>query len=93
MSEDDEETAPTVMLGDDEPVAGVPIARVAARQHYPLPRSQLLDRAGEIEIRTPAGPTALENALEEAETQIFPTAAALIATVREAVGEGPVGPG
>lgn len=92
MTEDDEETAPTVRLGDDEPVRGAPIARVAARQHYPLQRSQLLDRAGEIEIRTPAGPTTIETVIQETDTAIFPTATALITTIREAVGDGPVSP-
>jgi hypothetical protein len=89
MSDDDAETAPTVSLGADEPVDGAPIARVAARLHYPLPRSQLVARAGEIQIRTPAGPTTLATIIEETDAQIFPTAAALISTVRESAGDAP----
>jgi len=90
MTEDDEEMHPEVPLGSDAPVEGVPVARVAARLHYPLPRSQLLERAGETEIRTPAGPTTVRSVIEETDVQIFPTAAALITTVREKVGEAPV---
>ena len=89
MADDDAETPPSVSLGPDEPVAGAPIARVAARLHYPLPRSQLLDRAGTVEIRTPSGPTQLGTIIEASDARLFPTAAALISTVRETVGEAP----
>ena len=90
MSDDADETQPEVPLGADEPVEGVPVARVAARLHYPLPRSLLLERAGETEVRTPAGPTTVRSIIEETDVQVFPTAAALITTVREIVGEAPV---
>jgi len=90
MTEDDEEMPPEVPLGADVAVEGVPVARVAARLHYPLPRSQLLERAGEIEIRTPAGPTTVRSVIEEIDVQIFPTEAALITAVRASVGEAPV---
>lgn len=88
--DEEEESGPVVELGDGEPVAGAPLARVTARLHYGIERSEVIRREGDVEIRTPDGPRTLESALEEVEETYFPERRDLEAAVRSAVGRGPV---
>jgi hypothetical protein len=88
--DEEEESGPVVELGDGDPVAGAPLARVTARLHYGIERSEVIRREGDVEIRTPDGPRRLESALEEVEETYFPERRDLEAAVRSVVGRGPV---
>lgn len=89
--EDGEETdEPAVELGDGEAVAGVPLARVSSRLTYGIEKSTVRRREGDTEIRTPDGPTRLEDVLAEVEATYFDRRQAFEDAVRNVVGTGPV---
>ena len=91
MSDDEtEEPEPAVELGEADPVAGAPIARVASRLTFPLGKSIVIEREGEAEIRTPDGPTTVAAALEEVEETYFADRQAFVDAVEGVVGTGPV---
>lgn len=89
-AEETEEEAPAVELGPGEPVEGAPLARVTARLHFGIERSEILRREGETAIRTPDGPRELGDVLEETDETYFPTRQDLERTVRDVIGRGPV---
>jgi len=88
--EEDAESGPVVELGEGDPVEGAPLARVTARLHYGIERSEVLRREGDAEIRTPDGPRRLESVLDETEETYFPRRQDLEDAVRSVVGRGPV---
>lgn len=91
MSADDEAAeGPAVELGDGPEVAGAPIARVTSRLHYGIEKSEVLRRAGDVEVRTPDGPVALSEILDPVEATYFGRRQDLEAAVRETIGAGPV---
>jgi len=88
--EDEEDEGPVVELGEGESVEGAPIARVASRLYYGLKRRVVVEREGETTIRTPDGPRKLADVLASVDETYFDRREALVGTVREAVGVGPV---
>ena len=91
MSDDeDADDEPAVELGEDEPVEGAPVARVASRLHYAIERSEVVRREGDTTIRTPDGPRELAAVLEESDEVYFDTRQSFLDAVREVVGTGPV---
>lgn len=94
MAEDaddaEDEAGPAVALGEGATVAGAPLARVASRLTWPIERSEVDRKEGDTVIRTPDGPRALTDVLDEVDTTYFATRQALVGAVREAVGVGPV---
>jgi hypothetical protein len=91
MAEDEsEDEGPAVELGDGEPVEGVPLARVASRLMWGMPKSDLEAREGDTEIRTPDGPQALGDVLEEVDNPYFASKQEFLQDVRDVVGTGPV---
>ena len=96
MSADDngeaESDAPAVELGEGEPVAGAPIARVASRLTWPQEKSEIERKEGAVEIRTPEGPRPLSGLLEAVDDTYFARRQDFVAAVRDAAGHGPVRP-
>jgi hypothetical protein len=92
MADDDtdEETDPTVPLGDGPAVEGAPLARVAARLTWPQETSRIREKEGNATIRTPDGPRTLADVLDETEITYFDTRQSFVAAVEAAVGVGPV---
>jgi hypothetical protein len=86
----DDEDAPAVTLGEDEPVEGAPLARVSARLMYGIEKSAVIEREGETTVRTPDGPRELADVLEDVEEPYFSTRQEFEHAVQEAVGTGPV---
>ena len=91
MSEEDE-AEPVVELGDDPPVEGAPIARVASRLSWPTGKSDILEAEGDTEIRTGDGPIALESLLDEVELGYFARQQEFTEAIRTVIGYGPVPP-
>ncbi|MEZ3115515.1 DUF5789 family protein [Halobaculum sp. MBLA0147] len=91
MSDDEEEeTEPAVELGDGPVVEGAPLARVASRLTWPQEQSRIVDKEGDVTIRTPDGPRELAAVLEATDETYFDTRQTFVQAVREEVGHGPV---
>lgn len=91
MSEDeDTEAESTVELGDGPDVAGQPIARVASRLTWPKPTSEVVVREGDVDIRTPDGPRALDDVLDAVDIDVFDSRVTFVEAIRDEVGRGPV---
>jgi hypothetical protein len=88
--EADAEDEPVVELGEGEPVEGAPLARVASRLTWGMPRSELERRVGDTAIRTPDGPRELSDVLDGIDDTYFPRRQAFIDAVHGIVGSGPV---
>ncbi|EMA54610.1 DUF5789 family protein [Halococcus thailandensis] len=89
--EADEETEePVVELGEGPSVEGVPLARVTSRLTWGMEHSTVEQRVGDIEIRTPDGPTSLSAVLAEVDEPYFERRQEFEESVREVVGAGPV---
>jgi len=88
--DEEEEEGPAVELGEHRPVEGAPIARLTARLHYGIERSEVDRRLGDEQVRTPDGPRRLGDVLDAVEETYFPRQQDLETAVREAVGHGPV---
>ncbi|WP_256686243.1 DUF5789 family protein [Halococcus qingdaonensis] len=89
--EADEETeGPVVELGEGPSVEGVPLARVSSRLTWGMEHSTVEQRVGDIEIRTPDGPTSLSDVLAEVDKPYFERRQEFEESVREVVGSGPV---
>ncbi|TQQ83436.1 hypothetical protein EGH24_01175 [Halonotius terrestris] len=86
----DADDTPTVQLGDGREVAGAPIARVAARLTWPQTKSDILEKFGDTEIRTPDGPESLATILESVDITYFDRRQTFVAAVRDVVGREPV---
>ena len=87
---DEEDEGPVVELGEGAAVEGVPLARVTSRLTWGMERSELERRVGDVEIRTPDGPTSLSDVLAEVDEPYFERRQGFEASVREVVGTGPV---
>ena len=87
---DDEESTPTVQLGDGRAVEGAPVARIASRLTWPQTKSDIIEKFGETEIRTPDGPEPLADVLESVDITYFDRRQTFINAVFETVGREPV---
>lgn len=87
---DDEESTPTVQLGDGRAVDGVPVARIASRLTWPQKQSDILEKFGETEVRTPDGPEPLADVLESVETTYFDRRQTFVNAVFDVIGREPV---
>lgn len=90
MSDEDGEEEPIVELGERTPVDGAPLARLTSRLHFGIPKSDVVHRIGDVEIRTPDGPRELSDLLEQSEETYFPRRQDLEDAVNEIIGTGPV---
>lgn len=91
MADDNEDEAePAVELGDGEPVEGAPLARVASRLHWATQKSEIVRKEGDETIRTPDGPQALADVLEQVDETYFETRQEFVRHVREVIGTGPI---
>jgi hypothetical protein len=88
--ESEEEEAPAVELGEGTSVEGAPLARVAHRLHWGMKRSEIREREGETEIRTPDGPRALSEILDAVDVPYFESRQEFVEAVRSEAGVGPV---
>ncbi|AGN00986.1 hypothetical protein L593_05185 [Salinarchaeum sp. Harcht-Bsk1] len=89
-AEDEEAEEPAVELGEQTPVEGAPLARVTARLHFPLQKSEIQRREGGSTIRTPSGPRTVTDVLADVETTYFATDDEFRSTVEDVIGTGPV---
>jgi hypothetical protein len=91
MSDDtDGDAEPAVELGDGEPVAGAPLARVASRLTWPQEASRVREKEGDAEIRTPDGPRSLDSILDAVDETYFDTRRTFLSAVRGEIGTGPI---
>ncbi len=90
MSDDADDAGPVVELGEKTPVEGAPLARVTARLHWPIEKSEIDRHEGESTIRTPAGPRTVSAILEEIDETYFQRRQEFESHVRDAIGTGPV---
>ncbi|WP_123539067.1 DUF5789 family protein [Halosimplex salinum] len=88
--ESEEEEAPAVELGEGEPVEGAPLARVASRLNWGMAHSDIVEREGDVTIRTPDGPQQLADAMADVDVPYFESRHEFTDAVREVVGTGPV---
>ncbi len=89
-TDEDEQTEPTVPLGDGPAVEGAPLARVASRLTWPQETSRIREKEGDAVVRTPDGPRTLADILDEVDITYFDTRQSFVAAVEAAVGVGPV---
>lgn len=89
-TDEEEDAGPTVELGDDEPVEGAPLARVAARLHWPVEHSEVDRKEGDATIRTPDGPRELSDVLADVDVTYFESRQEFVDAVRDVVGTGPI---
>lgn len=90
MSDEDGEEEPIVELGERTPVEGAPLTRLTSRLHFGIPKSEVVRRIGDAQIRTPDGPRELSALLDQSEETYFPRRQDLEAAVDEIIGTGPV---
>ncbi|WP_226021727.1 DUF5789 family protein [Halomicrobium salinisoli] len=93
MSDDEdseEEEEPAVELGEGPDVEGAPLARVASRLTWGIEKSTVVDREGDVTIRTPDGPRELADVLAEVDLTYFQSRQEFTGAVRDAIGDGPV---
>ena len=81
---------PVVELGEDEPVEGAPLARVASRLTWPQERERIREKEGESVVRTLEGPRTIDEILDGVDETYFDTRARFVEAVRDAIGTGPV---
>lgn len=90
MSDDADDAGPVVELGEKTPVEGAPLARVTARLHWPIEKSEIDRHEGESTIRTPVGPQTLSAVLEDIDETYFQRRQEFESHVRDVIGTGPV---
>jgi hypothetical protein len=90
MADEEEDEGPVVELGEETPVEGQPLARVASRLTWPQETSRVLDKEGDSVIRTPSGPQTLSDVVEQVDETYFDTRQTFVETVQSAAGTGPV---
>ncbi|MFB6091171.1 MAG: DUF5789 family protein [Halobellus sp.] len=90
MADEEESDGPVVELGEETPVEGQPLARVAARLTWPHEKSRIEEQEGDSVIRTPSGPQQLSDVLDEVDETYFDTRQTFVNHVKDAVGDGPV---
>lgn len=88
--EADEDEDPAVALGEETPVAGAPLARIAARYTWPIEKSEIRARDGETEIRTAAGPMSLGSVLDDVDDSYFATRRHFVTAVRDQLPHGSI---
>jgi len=89
-TDEEEEEGPAVELGEGESVEGAPVARVASRLTWAIQKSEIVRREGDVVLRTPDGPRALETVLEDVDISYFETRREFVNAVEDAIGTGPV---
>jgi hypothetical protein len=89
-AEDEEAEEPAVELGEGASVEGAPLARVVARLHFPLQKSEIDRREGATTIRTPSGPRTVTDVLADVETTYFATDDEFRNAIEDVIGTGPV---
>ena len=90
--DEDEDAEPDVELGEETPVEGQPLARVAARLTWPHEVSRIREQEGDSVIRTPDGPQSLSDVLDEVEETYIDSRQTFVTAVRNVIGTGPVKP-
>lgn len=85
-----DEEEPAVELGEETPVEGQPLARVAARLTWPHEVSRIVEQEGDSVIRTPSGPQTVSAVLTEIDETYIDSRQAFVTAVRDVVGTGPV---
>lgn len=93
MSDDDEgdaEQEAAVELGEETPVEGAPLARVASRLTWPKEQSRVIKREGDVTVRTPDGPRTLESVLADVDVTYFESRQEFTEAVYDAVGRSPI---
>ncbi|XVH30772.1 DUF5789 family protein [Haloferacaceae archaeon DSL9] len=91
MSDDEAESEPpAVELGDEAPVSGAPVARVASRLTWPQKRSDIINKEGDTLIRTPDGPTSLSTILERTDETYFDRRQTFVTHVFDVIGREPI---
>jgi hypothetical protein len=88
--DEDEDDGPVVGLGEETPVEGQPLARVAARLTWPHEMSRIREQEGDSVVRTPDGPQPLSDVLDEIDETYVDSRQTFVTAVREVVGTGPV---
>jgi hypothetical protein len=88
--DENEDEGPVVELGEETPVEGQPLARVASRLTWPRERSRLLEKEGDAVVRTPTGPQTLSEVFEDIDVSYFETRKEFVDEVQSVVGTGPV---
>ena len=88
--DEDEDDGPVVELGEETPVEGQPLARVAARLTWPHEVSRIREQEGDSVVRTPDGPRPLSDVLDEIDETYVDSRRTFVTAVREVVGTGPV---
>jgi hypothetical protein len=89
-AEDEDEEAPAVELGEETPVEGQPLARIAARLTWPHEKSRIVEQEGDSVVRTPSGPQTLSDVLESVDETYFDSRQTFVDLVRDVIGNGPV---
>jgi len=90
MADEEEDEGPVVELGEETPVEGQPLARIAARLTWPHELSRIEEQEGDSVIRTPSGPQQLSAVLEEVDETYIDSRQSFVGLVRDVVGDGPV---
>lgn len=90
MADEEEDEGPVVELGEETPVEGQPIARVASRLTWPKQMSWVVRQEGDAVIRTPSGPQTLSDVLERVDETYFDKRRTFVEEVRSVAGTGPV---
>jgi hypothetical protein len=90
MADEEEDEGPVVELGEETPVEGQPLARVAARLTWPHEMSRIVEQEGDSVIRTPSGPKELSEVLESVDEPYVDSRQTFVRAVRDVVGDGPV---
>lgn len=90
MAEDDADEEPAIALGDDPPVPGAPVGRVASRISWPRAKSDILAAEGETQIRTADGPRPLSELLDGVDISYFGRHQEFVGAIRDEIGYGPV---
>lgn len=89
-ADEEADEGPVVELGEETPVEGQPLARVAARLTWPHEMSRIVDQEGDSVIRTPSGPQRLADVLESVDDTYVDSRKSFVRLVRGVVGDGPV---
>jgi len=90
MADEEESEGPVVELGEETPVEGQPLARVAARLTWPHEKSRIEAQEGDSVVRTPSGPQELSKILAEVDETYFDSRQTFVDLVTDVVGDGPV---
>ena len=88
--DEDGDAESDVELGEETPVEGQPLARVAARLTWPHEVSRVREQEGDSVIRTPDGPQSLSDVLDEVEETYIDSRQTFVTAVRNVIGTGPV---